>query len=284
MTIENERTHFYQWDLNQRLIVDDYAAGTELHFVLRHQNIYSSLRCEGFEASVVETYAEGEHIYANIPNLLLQCPGDLLVYVYLTQGEESHTAAEATFIVKPRRRPADYIYTETEIKRWADLDARIDALEKNGTGSEVPVFDLVSLGLPTLDAGSGATVRLETDTTEILNALTNHMVRLVVNISYRGLNFQNVSLILNPTGMESASSWLTATIGIGTLFIFVNLSIDQTSITANAICNNLPVPTTADNGKVLQVVDGAWKAVAVEDSAVATFVDDYINEALGGDY
>ena len=47
---------------------------------------------------------------------------------------------------------------------------------------------------------------------------------------------------------------------------------------------SLPSVTTADNGKILQVVDGAWAAVAVADSAVATFVDDYINEALGGDY
>lgn len=136
MTIENERSHFYQWDLNQRLIADEYEAGTELHFVLRHQNIYSSLHCEGFEALVTETYAEGEHIYANIPNLLLQCSGELYVYVYLTQGEESHTAAQAVFPVTARRRPADYIYTETEVKRWEDLEARLLTLEETGvTGS-----------------------------------------------------------------------------------------------------------------------------------------------------
>lgn len=46
----------------------------------------------------------------------------------------------------------------------------------------------------------------------------------------------------------------------------------------------LPAVSSADNGKILQVVDGAWVAVAVADSAVKTYVDDYISSALEGDY
>lgn len=46
----------------------------------------------------------------------------------------------------------------------------------------------------------------------------------------------------------------------------------------------LPAVSSADNGKILQVVDGAWAAVAVADSAVKTYVDDYISSALEGDY
>lgn len=45
-----------------------------------------------------------------------------------------------------------------------------------------------------------------------------------------------------------------------------------------------PTPGEEDEEKILQVVDGVWTAVAVEDSAVAIFIDDYINSALGGDY
>ncbi len=48
--------------------------------------------------------------------------------------------------------------------------------------------------------------------------------------------------------------------------------------------SGLPDVTTADNGKIMQVVDGAWKVLALADSAVATYIDDYINEALGGEY
>ena len=42
--------------------------------------------------------------------------------------------------------------------------------------------------------------------------------------------------------------------------------------------------TTEDNDKILCVVNGEWTAVTIADSPVKTYIDDYINEALGGDY
>ena len=46
----------------------------------------------------------------------------------------------------------------------------------------------------------------------------------------------------------------------------------------------LPTVTEDDNGKILQVVGGVWSVVALADSSVKTYVDDYISAALGGDY
>lgn len=46
----------------------------------------------------------------------------------------------------------------------------------------------------------------------------------------------------------------------------------------------LPGVTQADEGKLLQVVNGALALVKVEASSVKTFVDDYISSALEGDY
>lgn len=46
----------------------------------------------------------------------------------------------------------------------------------------------------------------------------------------------------------------------------------------------LPEVTTDDNDKIIQVVDGAYQVVALENSAVKTYIDNYINEALGGEY
>lgn len=45
-----------------------------------------------------------------------------------------------------------------------------------------------------------------------------------------------------------------------------------------------PAVTSADNGKVLQVVDGVWTAVTVADSTIKTYVDEYISSALEGEY
>lgn len=55
----------------------------------------------------------------------------------------------------------------------------------------------------------------------------------------------------------------------------------DTGVPASA---SMPEVTEEDNDKILQVVNGAWAAVAVADSAVKTYVDDYISEALGGEY
>lgn len=46
----------------------------------------------------------------------------------------------------------------------------------------------------------------------------------------------------------------------------------------------LPSVDTDDNGKILQVVDGVWRLVDIADSAVKTYVDEYIGSALDGDY
>ena len=46
----------------------------------------------------------------------------------------------------------------------------------------------------------------------------------------------------------------------------------------------LPTVSAEDNGKLLQVVDGAWTVVDVADSSVNTYIDNYISDALGGDY
>lgn len=65
---------------------------------------------------------------------------------------------------------------------------------------------------------------------------------------------------------------------------------DKAAIVADTLAQlpegdcDLPAVTTADEGKILQVAGGAWSVVAVADSAVATYVDDYISEALGGEY
>ena len=48
--------------------------------------------------------------------------------------------------------------------------------------------------------------------------------------------------------------------------------------------NALPAVSSLDNGKILCVAGGKWAAAAVADSPVSAFIDNYINDALGGDY
>lgn len=46
----------------------------------------------------------------------------------------------------------------------------------------------------------------------------------------------------------------------------------------------LPAVTESHNNQIMQVVNGVWTAVPIDDSAVKTFVDEYISSALEGDY
>lgn len=116
------REQFYQWDIDRRLVVADPEV-SEVHFCNRTDNC--SLVCE--------TYVEDGITFADVPNILLQTAWRIRAYAY----DGKHTKHEQCYEVVPRTKPADYVYTETEIFHWNDLVERIDEIEKNGVSSEV---------------------------------------------------------------------------------------------------------------------------------------------------
>lgn len=105
--ILNGREHFYQWDLNQKLLVEDTTVN-EVHFCTR--------ACS--EALVVEVKEEAGARVAEVPNILLQKAFDLKAYAYT--GED-YTKVCETFEVVGRTKPSEYIYTETDVKKYEDL-------------------------------------------------------------------------------------------------------------------------------------------------------------------
>lgn len=58
----------------------------------------------------------------------------------------------------------------------------------------------------------------------------------------------------------------------------------DTGVAAGGSGSGLPKVTEADNGKILQVVNGAWALVTPEDSSVVTYLDSSIGDILGGEY
>lgn len=112
------REHFYQWDLNQKIVVND-ASIKEVHFCNKTDDC----------ALVVEV-KEG---LAEVPNILLQDNYRIRVYAYT--GE--YTKVEGCFKITPRSKPADYVYTETEIKSLDALEKRMDALEGQTIPQEI---------------------------------------------------------------------------------------------------------------------------------------------------
>ena len=115
------RDRFYQWDLDRKLIVTDESID-EVHFCNRTDDC--SLVCE--------VYQEGELRLVDVPNILLQ--KDWRINVYAFDG--SYTKVHEVYEVERRTKPADYIYTETEIKNYDELAERIAQIEENGISDE----------------------------------------------------------------------------------------------------------------------------------------------------
>lgn len=109
------RENFFQWDLNQKLIVED-AAINEVHFCNRTDE--NSLVCE--------TYSENGLTLVNVPNILLQQDWSIRVYAVCAD----YTKAEEVFKVMRRSKPSDYVYTETEVKSYEQIEDRLKALEE----------------------------------------------------------------------------------------------------------------------------------------------------------
>ena len=115
------RSQFYQWDIDRKLIVED-ASVTEVHFCNRTDDC--SLVCEVYELDGLRV--------ADVPNILLQQDWRINVYAY----DSNYTKHCEKYDVVKRSKPADYVYTETEIKNYDDLVERVDQIEKNGVSDE----------------------------------------------------------------------------------------------------------------------------------------------------
>lgn len=115
------RNEFWQWDSNQKLIVN-IPDCTEVHFCNKTDDC--SLVCKVCDGQV------------SVPNILLQEARAITVFAFVKNSDESHTKYAEIFRVLERTKPADYVYTETEVKTVERLVA--DALqEEKDSGSFV---------------------------------------------------------------------------------------------------------------------------------------------------
>jgi hypothetical protein len=112
---------FFQWDIGQRLIVEDPEMD-KIHFCNK----------TGECSLVCEVYEEDGLRLVNVPNILLQVPYMIRVYGCLVEGEDSYFAKNVQiFKVIARTKPEDYIYTEEELKNWNSFDERIAQIEED---------------------------------------------------------------------------------------------------------------------------------------------------------
>ena len=162
--LETGREHFFQWDTGQRLIIKD-ATIIEAHFCNRTDDC----------ALVCEAYTDGGKRVVDVPNILLQNDWPIRVYAYCG----SYTKVEQRFEVVKRSKPADYVYTETEVKSWDALENRVDntltAIERLGvevSSAETQRETAEAQRIAAEEARKAAADEMETATEEAQQAAT----------------------------------------------------------------------------------------------------------------
>ena len=136
MRIYDNRTSFYQWDIDQK-VVYDFQVGDEVHFSNRKQTV----------ALMVKAYQLGDEIVADVPNILLQSSYPINIYCVHLGDDGKYTKEKFSFTVNPRPKPAGYLYTETEILSYYTLDQRITDMEHNGGVSSKVIKEIVDESL-----------------------------------------------------------------------------------------------------------------------------------------
>lgn len=111
----------HQWDVNQELRICglDLDAAPEVHFA----NAVTD------PAPVVQSTLDNGVVCAAVPNFLLQQAYTITAYIYVTEKGTERTQHKISIPVLPRPKPADYVYTETEVKRYEALEGRVAKLE-----------------------------------------------------------------------------------------------------------------------------------------------------------
>ncbi len=116
--IYDGRTHFWQWDTGQKLIVLDDSV-VEVHF--------SNRDMEHAKKKVVYTNKDGVRV-VNIPDLLLQLPKNLIAYAYARDEDgATRTVKSVKFAVVQRPIPVDYVCGQDDI--IDDIATRLELLE-----------------------------------------------------------------------------------------------------------------------------------------------------------
>lgn len=125
LELEDGRTAFYQWDTGQRLVVTGGCG--QIHFC--HSGDKTALVCPIRE--------EAGKLVADVPNILLQKAETILAYAYGEGEDGSKTLWARSFAVKPRPKPEDYVYTQTEVLSYETLADRVAKLEGEGLSQAV---------------------------------------------------------------------------------------------------------------------------------------------------
>ena len=145
MTIKlaDGRNELWQWDTGRKVILDD-ASVKQAHF----QN-HSS----GYGRTIDVDVEDGA---AKIPDELLQAALPLTVYAYIGEESDGYTKVERVFTVKPRKRPAEYVFTPADQLTLRKLESIIGNLDDLTTTAKNNLVAAINEAAKTGSGGAGS--------------------------------------------------------------------------------------------------------------------------------
>ena len=105
----NSIDRFSQWDINQKISLIIHDIDIKYPPMIHYSNVKRD------EALIVRSTVSDNMIIADVPNILLQEPYPLFVYVYLTDSEDvssQKTILTTEIPIRKRQKPSDYSYVE----------------------------------------------------------------------------------------------------------------------------------------------------------------------------
>lgn len=145
MTIKlaDGRNELWQWDTGRKVVFDDETV-KQAHF----QN-HSS----GYGRTIDVDVEDGA---AKIPDELLQAALPLTVYAYVGEESDGYTKVERTFAVKPRKRPAEYVFTPADQLTLRELESIIGNLDELTTTAKNNLVAAINEAAKTGSGGAGS--------------------------------------------------------------------------------------------------------------------------------
>lgn len=130
---------FYQWDIDQKIVIN--LEGCDANYLKNAPEVHFCNSSRKEALVVRSTVSNHDTITVDVPNILLQEACPLLVYVYLTDADDSSsqkTILYSEIPVRKRAKPSDYLYVENITRVTAEmikkeieqttLNARTDAI------------------------------------------------------------------------------------------------------------------------------------------------------------
>ena len=145
MTIKlaDGRNELWQWDTGRKVVFDDETV-KQAHFQ-KHSS--------GYGRTIDVDVEDGA---AKIPDELLQAALPLTVYAYVGEESDGYTKIERVFTVKPRKRPAEYVFTPTEQLTLRQLEAIIGDLNNLTTKAKDNLVAAINEAAKTGSGGAGS--------------------------------------------------------------------------------------------------------------------------------